>query len=44
METVRELMTHPKIHLISATGGKEIVRLAMSSGKRAIGAAAGNPR
>jgi propionaldehyde dehydrogenase len=43
METVRELMTHPKIHLISATGGKEIVRLAMSSGKRDIGAAAGNP-
>jgi propionaldehyde dehydrogenase len=43
METVRELMKHPKIHLIAATGGKEIVRLAMSSGKRAVGAAAGNP-
>ena len=43
LETVRELMMHPKINLITATGGKEIVRLAMSSGKRAIGAAAGNP-
>jgi len=43
LEVVRDLMTHPKINLITATGGKEIVRLAMSSGKRAIGAAAGNP-
>lgn len=43
LDLVRELMTHPKIALITATGGKEIVRLAMSSGKRAIGAAAGNP-
>ena len=43
LDTVRELMTHPKIALITATGGKDIVRLAMSSGKRAIGAAAGNP-
>jgi propionaldehyde dehydrogenase len=43
LETVRELMKHPKIALITATGGKDIVRLAMSSGKRAIGAAAGNP-
>jgi propionaldehyde dehydrogenase len=43
LDTVRELMSHPKIGLICATGGREIVRLAMSSGKRAIGAAAGNP-
>lgn len=43
LETVRELMGHPQIRLISATGGKEVVRIAMSSGKRAIGAAAGNP-
>jgi len=43
LETVRELMGHPQIKLISATGGKEVVRIAMSSGKRAIGAAAGNP-
>jgi propionaldehyde dehydrogenase len=43
VETVRELMQHPQVKLICATGGKEIVRIAMSSGKRAIGAAAGNP-
>jgi propionaldehyde dehydrogenase len=43
LETVQELMTCPRINLICATGGKEVVRLAMTSGKRAIGAAAGNP-
>lgn len=43
LETVRELMTHRRVRMICATGGKEIVRMAMTSGKRAIGAAAGNP-
>jgi len=43
LETVRNLMKHPKIALICATGGQDIVRIALSSGKRAIGAAAGNP-
>jgi propionaldehyde dehydrogenase len=43
LDTVRDLMKHPKINLICATGGKDIVHIAMSSGKRAIGAAAGNP-
>lgn len=43
LEMVRDLMKHPQIALICATGGPEIVRIALSSGKRAIGAAAGNP-
>lgn len=37
------LMKHPRIALICATGGTAVVDLALSSGKRAIGAAAGNP-
>ncbi len=43
LDTVRQLMSHPQVALICATGGREIVHIAMSSGKRAIGAAAGNP-
>jgi propionaldehyde dehydrogenase len=37
------LMKHPDIALISATGGPGVVTAALSSGKRAIGAGAGNP-
>ncbi len=37
------LMRHPQIALICATGGTAVVDLALTSGKRAIGAAAGNP-
>jgi propionaldehyde dehydrogenase len=37
------LMKHPHIALICATGGTAVVDLALTSGKRAIGAAAGNP-
>jgi propionaldehyde dehydrogenase len=40
---VQQLMRHPKIALICATGGPAVVDQALSSGKRAIGAAAGNP-
>ena len=36
-------MKHPDIALISATGGPGVVTAALSSGKRAIGAGAGNP-
>jgi propionaldehyde dehydrogenase len=36
-------MRHPKIALICATGGPAVVDQALQSGKRAIGAAAGNP-
>jgi propionaldehyde dehydrogenase len=43
LEVVGALMRHPKIALICATGGPAVVDQALSSGKRAIGAAAGNP-
>jgi propionaldehyde dehydrogenase len=42
-ELVRDLMQHPQIDLVCATGGTAIVRIAQRSGKRTIGAAAGNP-
>jgi propionaldehyde dehydrogenase len=43
LETVQYLMKHPSIPLICATGGPGVVDAALMSGKRAIGAAAGNP-
>lgn len=43
LEMVQYLMKHPSIPLICATGGKGVVDAALMSGKRAIGAAAGNP-
>ncbi len=43
LDTTRALMSHRKISLLCVTGGSAVVRLAMGSGKRTIGAAAGNP-
>jgi propionaldehyde dehydrogenase len=43
IETARQMMQHPKILLLTATGGPGVVRVVLSSGKRAIGAGAGNP-
>lgn len=43
LKVVQDLMRHPSIALICATGGPAVVDQALSSGKRAIGAAAGNP-
>ncbi len=37
-----QLMTHPKVNLILATGGPGMVKAAYSSGKTAIGVGAGN--
>lgn len=42
MEAVEELMKHPKVKLILATGGGAMVRAAYSSGTPAIGVGAGN--
>lgn len=42
MEAVEELMKHPKICLILATGGPAMVKAAYSSGTPAIGVGAGN--
>ncbi|HRV92324.1 MAG TPA: aldehyde dehydrogenase EutE [Anaerolineae bacterium] len=43
IELVDQLMKHPKIALLRVTGGTGVVDVALQSGKRAIGAAAGNP-
>lgn len=43
VEKTNEMMQHPKIRMIVTTGGPGIVKLALSSGKKAIGAGAGNP-
>ncbi|NLY46318.1 MAG: aldehyde dehydrogenase EutE [Tissierella sp.] len=43
IENTNILMNHPKISMIVATGGPGIVKMAMSTGKKAIGAGAGNP-
>ena len=42
MEAVKELMSHPDVRLILATGGGAMVRAAYSSGTPAIGVGAGN--
>lgn len=42
MDAVDELMKHPKVRLILATGGSAMVRSAYSSGTPAIGVGAGN--
>ena len=42
MDAVDELMKHPKVRLILATGGGAMVRAAYSSGTPAIGVGAGN--
>ncbi|MEG2290989.1 MAG: aldehyde dehydrogenase EutE [Clostridium sp.] len=43
IEATSELMSHKDVTLIAATGGPGVVRQALSSGIRAIGAGAGNP-
>lgn len=43
METSDVMMKYKDIHLIAATGGPGVVTAVLSSGKRGIGAGAGNP-
>ncbi len=43
IENTNVMMKHPKIRMLVATGGPGIVKLVMSTGKKAIGAGAGNP-
>ena len=43
METASIMQTHPKIRLLVCTGGPGVVKAVLSSGKKAIGAGAGNP-
>jgi propionaldehyde dehydrogenase len=43
LETAKQIIDHPKINMLVATGGKAVVKAVLSSGKKAIGAGAGNP-
>jgi propionaldehyde dehydrogenase len=43
IESAQELMKHPSVRLVVVTGGADVVKVAMQSGKRAICAGPGNP-
>lgn len=43
IENTNALINDPRINMLVATGGPAIVKTVMSSGKKAIGAGAGNP-
>jgi propionaldehyde dehydrogenase len=43
IDGTNEMMRHPKVRMLVATGGPGIVHSVMSAGKKAIGAGAGNP-
>ncbi|WP_283607353.1 aldehyde dehydrogenase family protein [Faecalispora anaeroviscerum] len=43
VENTNLMIKHPKIRVLVATGGPGIVKMVMSTGKKAIGAGAGNP-
>lgn len=43
IENTNKMISHPKVRMLVATGGPGIVKLVLSSGKKAIGAGAGNP-
>ena len=43
MAVTRELMTHPDISMVVTTGGNSVLREALTSGKKVIGAGPGNP-
>ncbi len=43
LESASVMQSHPKIRLLVCTGGPGVVKAVLSSGKKAIGAGAGNP-
>ncbi|WP_125581484.1 aldehyde dehydrogenase family protein [Levilactobacillus cerevisiae] len=43
IESVQEMMKHPDIAMLAVTGGPDVVHQALISGKKAVGAGAGNP-
>lgn len=43
IEAAQAMMVHPDISLLAVTGGPGVVKQAMQSGKKVIGAGAGNP-
>lgn len=43
LETIKQLSENPKVKLLVGTGGPGLVSMLLKSGKKAIGAGAGNP-
>ena len=43
LDNFNQIITHPDIHMIVATGGPDVVHKALTSGKKAIAAGPGNP-
>jgi len=43
LDSAKQVIDHPKIDMLVATGGRPVVKVVLSSGKKAIGAGAGNP-
>lgn len=43
LQTAKQLIEHPKVDMLVATGGRAVVNVVLRSGKKAIGAGAGNP-
>jgi propionaldehyde dehydrogenase len=43
LRTAKEMIDHPSVDMIVATGGAGVVRVALSSGKKALAAGPGNP-
>lgn len=43
IDNTNAMMEHPAVRMLVATGGPSIVKAVLSSGKKAIGAGAGNP-
>jgi acyl-CoA reductase-like NAD-dependent aldehyde dehydrogenase len=43
IESAQHLMKHPNVRLVVVTGGPGVVKAAMNSGKKTIGAGPGNP-
>ena len=43
LDTARQIIEHSKVNMLVATGGRPVVNVVLRSGKKAIGAGAGNP-
>ncbi|MBC2709639.1 MAG: aldehyde dehydrogenase EutE [Desulfosarcina sp.] len=43
LDTAKQIINHPKVNMLVATGGRPVVDVVLRSGKKAIGAGAGNP-
>lgn len=43
LNSAKQLLEHPKVDMLVATGGRPVVNVVLRSGKKAIGAGAGNP-